>query len=168
MSHKKLILILSIFTFFNLASANDVKNNFTSSSTINGTCVLRADDFSFGEINQFATQFIASKIYVKCNKGLNYTIYGDSRFAATLFMKDNKGNQLQYGVLTQPNNAWSTIFSSGNFPGGITSTNIITGTGNGLEKNHNIYLRVYGVDFGNVPLATPGIYSDTFNISVIY
>ncbi|PLT18573.1 spore coat protein U domain-containing protein [Ralstonia mannitolilytica] len=136
-------------------------------ASIQSTCSIRADDFSFGEINQFQTQYITNHIYVKCNNGVAYTINGDSRYGqGNLYMTSSTGEQLNYGVNTQPRNAWDTVFTTP-FAAGFGSS--IYGTGSGTENPHNIYMRVYGKDFGsNIPLAAPGIYTDTFHVSLTY
>lgn len=160
------ILLLSVLALCGQTSFANTIAPMKAEAKLQSSCTIRADDFSFGEINQFKTQFITNNIYVKCSNKVGYAINGDSRYAGALFMTNANGEKLQYGVLTSPYNSWSTVFTTPGVTNGVGSS-IIDG-GSGTEKRHEIYLRVYGIDFGAAPLAAPGIYTDTFRISLTY
>ena len=162
------IIFATLLSLANYAFAEIHSTSMKSNASIQATCSIRADDFSFGEIDQFNTQFITNNIFVKCNNAVSYTINGDDRAAKGLFLTNISGERLQYAVLTAPFNAWTTIFTTTSTINGISVGSNIQGVGTGNEKSHQIFLRVYGRDFGNVSLAAPGIYSDTFNISITY
>jgi spore coat protein U-like protein len=167
---KKSLISTIAIVFLSLLTAKSFAGNtnttMKATASIQSTCSIRADDFSFGTIDQFNTQYITTHIYVKCNNGVGYTIIGDDRHAPNLVATSSTGEQIQYAVVTQPvNGDWSVVFTK---PFGTGLGGTITGTGSGVENTHNIYMRIYGKDFGNVPLAAPGIYTDTFHVSLTY
>ncbi len=166
---RKTIIILGS-VLCQLAYATPITNTTKATATLAASCTIRVDDFSFGDVNLFTTQFISNNIYVKCNKGVSYTLNGEERIVTGLFMKNANGEKLQYAVLTSPYNSWSTIFTKpGILSNGINGGSNIVGSGSGSENSHKIYLRAYGKDFGvGAPLPAPGYYSDSFQVSITY
>ncbi len=165
MKNKTLTIATTITLLYtNSSFSSNISSTVKANASIQSTCSIRADDFSFGQIDQFKTDFISSNIFIKCNNGVGYTINGDSRALSAVYLTNSNGEKIQYAVLTSPYNFWLNVFA----PPIKGKGSNIAGIGTGKENSHQIYLRVYGKDFGNVPLAAPGAYADTFNISVTY
>lgn len=141
------------------AQAATATTSFTVSATVQATCLISANNLSFGTYT--GTQATAnSTINVTCTKTTPYNVGLNAGTASgatvtTRQMQGPSGALLNYGLYQDAayTNNW----------GNTVGTDTVAGTGNGTQQTLTVY--------GQLPAGqyvTPGAYTDTITATVSY
>lgn len=162
-SVRALILPAVLVLGLSAAHAATSTSSFQVSATINASCVVEADDMSFGTYSPSSSTDLdaATDIDVFCTKGTAYTLKldigtGGGSFATRTLSKG--ADTLNYNLFTAP--ARTTVWGDSS-----ASTSTVTGTGAGLlsADRKTVYGRLFAGQDEN-----PGIYTSTVTVTVEY
>lgn len=140
--------------------------NFTSRATLQGSCLIAAQNMNFGTYTSLATARDAqANLTVTCTNGTAYTVKLDGGKSGNvndrrMYLNGSGPQTVAYNLYTTA--ARNTIWGTG---GGSGST--VIGTGTGAGQGSPVTMTVYG----RVPVAgtfTAGTYTDTITATVEY
>lgn len=135
---------------------------FNVTATVASVCQsLTAGNLDFGAYDTLSGSAVSgsSTISVTCSNGTSYSIAlstgSNSSGYAPRTMKDGS-NSLNYNLYKDSSftNVWGD---------GTSSTQVVTGTGNGNQVNTTVYGQIAGSQ-----TAAPGSYSDTITVTITY
>jgi len=147
------------------AQAATRTDGFQVSATVSGNCLITAQDMNFGsfELTDTTDQRTTSDILVRCTNGTTYGIAlsaGSGTFATRTLV--NGSNSIAYNLYTD-----ATLASVWGDDSG--TTDIVTGTGNGMGISNLITHKVHGQILGSENLgARPGTYTSTITATITY
>lgn len=150
------------------SNAANVTTTLPVSASISAACAVSASGVNFGELSSGVAKQSSGTISVTCQTGVSYTVAmnGGSNLQGTPLLRTMKhaslnefvGYQLfKDSALTQE---WGDAGAGNLFQAGTP----VSGTGTGSAQQ----LTVYGLQNGFLNTASPGSYSDTVLVTVLF
>jgi spore coat protein U-like protein len=155
---------MSLLVGAQTAAADTATDTFAVTATVANSCTVTAADLAFGTYVQTAgtATDATSAVAVNCTTGASYTVSlnagaGTGATFATRIMESGS-NDLNYTLYR--NAAHTEVWGDG-----TSSSNTVTGTGNGAIQNLTVYGRVFADQSDTAPASS---YSDTVTATVTY